>query len=310
MDTSDSDAGYVTYYSGQTVDTWLALLNNYQMHPSEYPDGFSFDNGVRYQLARTNVIKDFLSETGFQQNHNAAISGGSKKSSYRISLGYTGSDGIMTTNMDSYKRYNAKGFINAEITKWLTVQMDLSFYKSDKGMPSNANYSNAVWAPSYTPLGMIDVNGEKLYSGTVGNLTRLGGQNKVGITDTRLFTKFMSSPIKGLLLNFEFTHDNLNQTITNYSKRVLYANSSKFTEEYNLDASVYSQARSTTNYTAINTYGSYSKNFINHHLKLMLGYNQESSHYDYLSATTSHMINDDMPSISQSTGEQKALVST
>ena len=221
-----SDAGYVTYYSGQTVDTWLALLNNYQMHPSEYPDGFSFDNGVRYQLARTNVIKDFLSETGFQQNHNAAISGGSKKSSYRISLGYTGSDGIMTTNMDSYKRYNAKGFINAEITKWLTVQMDLSFYKSDKGMPSNANYSNAVWAPSYTPLGMIDVNGEKLYSGTVGNLTRLGGQNKVGITDTRLFTKFMSSPIKGLLLNFEFTHDNLNQTITNYSKRVLYANSS------------------------------------------------------------------------------------
>lgn len=301
-----SDAGYVTYYSGQTVDTWLALLNNYQMHPSEYPDGFSFDNGVRYQLARTNVIKDFLSETGFQQNHNAAISGGSKKSSYRISLGYTGSDGIMTTNMDSYKRYNAKGFINAEITKWLTVQMDLSFYKSDKGMPSNANYSNAVWAPSYTPLGMIDVNGEKLYSGTVGNLTRLGGQNKVGITDTRLFTKFMSSPIKGLLLNFEFTHDNLNQTITNYSKRVLYANSSKFTEEYNLDASVYSQARSTTNYTAINTYGSYSKNFINHHLKLMLGYNQESSHYDYLSATTSHMINDDMPSISQSTGEQKA----
>ena len=38
----------------------------------------------------------------------------------------------------------------------------------------------------------------------------------------------------------------------------------------------------------------------------MLGYNQESSHYDYLSATTSHMINDDMPSISQSTGEQKA----
>ena len=37
-----------------------------------------------------------------------------------------------------------------------------------------------------------------------------------------------------------------------------------------------------------------------------MGYNQESNHYDYLKAETSNMINDDMPSISQSVGVQKA----
>ncbi len=92
----------------------------------------------------------------------------------------------MTTDMDSYKRYNAKGFISSKITNWLTGQLDLSFYKSDKGMPSGANYAKAVWAPSYNPTGMITINDEELYSGTAGNLTRLGGQNTNAISDTRV----------------------------------------------------------------------------------------------------------------------------
>lgn len=212
----------------------------------------------------------------------------------------------MTTDMDSYKRYNAKGFISSKITNWLTGQLDLSFYKSDKGMPSGANYAKAVWAPSYNPTGMITINDEDLYSGTAGNLTRLGGQNTNAISDTRVFAKLIATPIKDMVLNAEFTYDNLNETETKYSKRIRFANSDKFSEEYTSDYSTYSRQRAVTNYTALNIYGSYAKSFADNNFSLLLGYNQESNHYDYLKAETSNMINDDMPSISQSVGVQKA----
>ena len=301
-----SDMGYITYYSGQSVDTWLDLLHNYQANPSAYPEGYAEDGGMRYQLAQTDIMNDFLSETGFLQKHDFSINGGSERSSYRVSLGYTGSDGVMTTDMDSYKRYNAKGFISSKITNWLTGQLDISYYKSDKGLPSGANYSKAVWAPSYNPEGLINVNGEDLYSGTAGNLTRLGGQNTIGISDTRVFAKLIATPIKDMILNAEFTYDNLYNTETNYSKRIRFANADKFSEEYTSDYSTYNRQRAVKNYTALNIYGSYAKSLAKNNFTLLLGYNQESYHYDYLKAETSNMINDDMPSISQSTGVQKA----
>lgn len=301
-----SDMGYSTYYSGQTVDTWLGFLHKYNADPSAYPLGYTEADGMRYQLQETDILGDFLSETGFQQKHDLAVSGGTQRSSFRISLGYTGSDGIMTSNKDSYTRYNAKGFINTQITKWLTGQMDISFFKSDKGTPSSASYPKAVWASSYTPTGMIDINGEKLYAGTAGNLTRLGASNTSGITDTRLFAKLTATPVKDLIINGEFTYDTMNETVTNYEKRLRFANPDKFSEETNRESSLYSRQRDVSNYTAINIYGSYSKSFRKNNFSVLAGYNQEASYYDYLKAETTDMINDDLPSISQSVGAQKA----
>ena len=35
------DMGYITYYSGQTVDTWLDLLHDYQANPKAYSNGYT-----------------------------------------------------------------------------------------------------------------------------------------------------------------------------------------------------------------------------------------------------------------------------
>lgn len=300
------DMGYSTYYSGQTVDTWLDLLREYNTDPSKYPAGYAEIGGMRYQLQQNDLLRDFLSETGFQQKHDFSASGGTKRSSYRISLGYIGSDGVMTTDMDSYKRYNAKGFINTQITDWLTGQLDMSFYKSDKSIPSGANYAQAVWEPSYTPTGLININDEELFAGTAGNLARLGANNTLGTTDTRVFAKLIATPVKDLILNAEFTYDNLNETETKYKQRIRYANAAKFNPEYTSQFSEYTRQKAVTNYTSINVYGSYSKSIKDNNISLLFGYNQESSYYDYLKVETSDMINDGLPSISQAVGVQKA----
>ncbi len=61
-----------------------------------------------------------------------------------------------------------------------------------------------------------------------------------------------------------------------------------------------------TNYTALNIYGTYNKVFSEkHNFTVMLGYNLENSYKEGLSVTASEMINDELPSISQSVGEKK-----
>lgn len=301
------DMGYITYYSGQTVDTWLDLLHKYNGTPGNYPLGYTEVDGVRYQLAESDVLGDFMSETGFQQKHDISASGGSEKMSYRMSFGYVDNNGVMVTNRDNYKRYNGRAFISSQITKWLTAQLDMSFSKSDKTMPSGANYQKAVWQASYAPTGMIDINGDELISGVAANLVKAGADNKTGYTDSRIFAKLIATPLKGLTLNAEFTYDHLNDNITNYSKRVKYANADKFSEEYTSQYSTYSNQKDRTNYTALNIYGSYNKLFAKKHdFTVLLGYNLESSYNDYLKVSTENMINDELPSISQAVGEKKA----
>jgi TonB-linked SusC/RagA family outer membrane protein len=300
------DMGYITYYTGHNVDTWIELLKEYNKDPSVYPLGYIIHDGMRYQLKENDLIKDFLGETGFQQQHNFSVNGGNEITSFRVSLGYTNSDGVITTSKDNYTRYNAKGFIDTKITDWLAGQLDLSYYKSDKSLPSGADYNRAVWDPSYTPTGMIEINGENLWAGTAGNLTRLGAKNLTEINDTRTFIKLIITPIDNMVINSEFTYDHLDQTNTNYNKRLHYANAAKFTEEYSAEFSTYSRTRAITNYIALNLYGSYAKSFLKNNFTLLLGYNQESRHYDYLQVTTDQMINDELPSISQSVGTQKA----
>lgn len=301
------DMGLVTYYAGQTIDTWLDLLHEYNNNPSTYPDGYAVVDGMRYQLAETDVLGDFLSETGFQQKHDFSASGGSENMSYRMSLGYVANDGVMVTNRDSYKRYNGRAFVSGKITDWLTVQSDITFSKSDKNMPSGANYQQAVWAASYTPTGSVDINGTEMMFGTPAYKVRAGGDNKTGMTDTRIFAKLIANPLDGLTLNAEFTYDHLNENIQNYNKKVTYAHVDKFSEESTSQYSSYTAQKEMTNYTALNIYGSYNKLFADkHNFTVMLGYNLEDSHYEFLKVSTEDMISDELPSISQAVGEKKA----
>jgi TonB-linked SusC/RagA family outer membrane protein len=67
---------------------------------------------TRLGLAETNW-QDEIYQNGFMHNYNLALSGGGANSSYRISGGYTGQDGIVKTT--GFERYNFRA--NSEFTK-------------------------------------------------------------------------------------------------------------------------------------------------------------------------------------------------
>ena len=120
-----ANMGLKRYYGGQDTEQWLGYLDEYRN--GQHKDGYVWSDGVRYNLAPTDVIDDMMDNFGFQQQHNVSVTGGSSKATYRVSFGMMDEDGILVTDKDSYKRYNASAFVSMDANKWLTLQADFRY---------------------------------------------------------------------------------------------------------------------------------------------------------------------------------------
>ncbi|MDR1454828.1 MAG: SusC/RagA family TonB-linked outer membrane protein, partial [Tannerella sp.] len=72
---------------------------------------------------------DEVSRTGYIQNYQVAVSGGSEKASYYLSTSYAGNQGVIVG--DNYDRVSVLGKISADITDWLQIGADGSYSRSD-----------------------------------------------------------------------------------------------------------------------------------------------------------------------------------
>lgn len=96
--------GYDGYWSGQNIDQWISLLNEYKTDPTQYPLGWTEVNGTKYFLKETDVVGDMFDNFGgIKIIQDISIVGGSEKSNYRISLGKVKEDGVLISDKDAYK---------------------------------------------------------------------------------------------------------------------------------------------------------------------------------------------------------------
>nr|WP_321452755.1 TonB-dependent receptor [uncultured Carboxylicivirga sp.] len=64
---------------------------------------------------------DLILRNGFQMNHTLNMSGGTEKTQYSAGLGYTKDNG--TVEGEDFTRYNIRGSLTSDITKWLNVSV-------------------------------------------------------------------------------------------------------------------------------------------------------------------------------------------
>lgn len=302
------DMGWVNYRTGENVDTWLGLLEEYRTNPNKYPEGYTVIDGMRYQLQETDLFDDML-ETGFQQTHNLSVSGGTQALSYRMSAGMVDQDGVLAMDRDTYKRYNVSSYIRSDVYSWITPELDIKYTNLNSSMPSSSD-SYGIWGaavafPSYFPLGEVTMDdGTTLPVNSPRNLIALGSPKENAKDNLRIFGKVTVTPFKDLKIVGEYTYNRTNQELTNYTKKFDYANgNSNFSKETSTPNSKYEITHGTIDYTALNVYGNYSKTLGKHDFSVMGGFNQESYSYHELKASRLNMINDDLPSLSQGTGE-------
>lgn len=310
------DCGYSDAYwslGSPSVSKWMEYLTAYQKDPSSFNtvgDGIYVDeSGVPYYLNEKDLYKNFM-ETSFQMTHNISVSGGTDKLRYRISGGYNSNDGVLISDRDKFERMNVNSFISADVTKWFTQEITMSYahslqtspggmggvyntrlvsYYPEGELPASVNTLADEDLPLFTPRNQI------LYSNPVNNKN----------DNPRIFLKSILKPLKGLEAVFEYTFDkniyDYHWYTGQYDYTTIQGGSSKsFVDDY------LRKYKQHTNYNSINVYATYNKDFGNHHFKVMAGFNQESSYQETLDTYSYNQAVLDVPAMSSGTGTIKA----
>lgn len=146
-----------------------------------------------------------------QMTHNLNFSGGSDKTKYYLSLGYSDLEGINLSN--SMKKYSVRANIDQEINKWLSVGTNLNVNRTEiDGLNSNAsglsgNIFNTIRQLPNTPIyDAADPTGYNLSSNnaTVGQWDNLApvGDNITNIIYALDHNKYSSNTTRILFNTF------------------------------------------------------------------------------------------------------------
>jgi len=96
---------------------------------------------------------DVVYRTGFSQNYNASLQGGTDKTSYYFSAGYTNQDGFLKAN--NFQRKSGRLNLTHEATRWLKLNMNINYINSMNNAPNSGSYTGGAFATS--GLGRIAV---------------------------------------------------------------------------------------------------------------------------------------------------------
>ena len=307
MDTAEPN-----FQGGQSYETWLKLLDEYAKNPNAYPDGYAEVDGFRYALKETDGTKDMMS-TGVQQIYDLAVAGGSERTKYRISVGYTSEDGVLKTNKDSYTRYNVSSFVSSNVNKWLTAELTSLYTHTDKLNPDTAGQNGRdIWAmttylPSFAPLGDIVVDGNTHEFFTPKHLLERVEPRKTQYDRLNMIGRLILNPVKGLTVTGEYSINKTFYTNTTYNKKIdgfidirdyTYVPASR-------EFSTYSLQKASTDYSATNLFATYTNKISKHEFAVTGGMNVEQYYNENMTTSRDEMINDELPSLSQATGTIK-----
>lgn len=84
---------------------------------------------------QTDWFGEVFSGKGLTQNYNVNLNGGSERLKYFVSAGYMDNEGIVKNI--SYNKINIRSNIDAKITDYLKMSVDLAGYKSETDKPSS-----------------------------------------------------------------------------------------------------------------------------------------------------------------------------
>jgi TonB-linked SusC/RagA family outer membrane protein len=118
--------------------------------------------------------QDAVTKDAWMQNHNLSLTGGTDKTQYAFSLGYTGQDGMLLNS--GFERYNGRMNVDNEFNKYVKAGASLSYSRTDESIINNDGINGVVMLAALMPpsvpvydfdgnyAGPETVNGSSLYN--------------------------------------------------------------------------------------------------------------------------------------------------
>jgi TonB-linked SusC/RagA family outer membrane protein len=254
----------------------------------------------------------------YVKNMNLQVNGGSDKVRYLISFGSLQQNGNFYGNTMLYKQYNARTKVDIELVKNLTVGANINAIFKDGDYPGGGNGGNINF---YNILGANPTIVGKYPNGLLGP-GRLGQSSL--LNDQRGYVRNNSTPIystftasyvvpfvQGLKLDASFNYDFGSDFNKDWAIPYYYYEYNTITQQYDKKQGTgLSNAQLTDNYfrwnnMLTNVRGTYDKTFLSdHHVMLMLGWEQSQYKNTSASATRRNFLSPAIDQLNQ--GSQAA----
>ncbi len=297
------DGGMTTYNvgQGQNLATWKTLLQEYNADPSKYPSGYTYNNGIMYQLKGADAVDEMLGHSTTQFMNNLSISGGSDKTTYRLSFGSTNEKGILLdASQDKFNRYNVRSVVTSDIAPWFNAQLDAAYNYGFTVRPGYSNaYTYSARIPSYLRTDTIPGYAGLIATGK--NLIETTAPHNYRYDQLRLTARAIVKPVKDVTVTGEYTFSNYHALETNYDK-LTYLRDPYGWAVQPFGTNVYRKDNELTDYNIINLFANYTKQINKHNISVMGGFNQELRNSESNWVSKSQLINTDVPSISTASG--------
>lgn len=264
-------------------------------------NGYGFDDVDWYDAL-------YKSST-FAMEHNASVSGANDNVNYYASFNYLDNNGFLKLNDDNYKRYNSTAKLGINITKWLSMNYNMRFVRTDYVRPSrwDSNVYNDLARQGWPIVPLYDRNGYMFDAPSPGLQIAQGGKDTTQRDILTQQVNFTIEPIKNWKTHVDFTYktDNVNNhwdTHTTYNHDVNgnpyvnTANSGRINSEVH-------ESDKKENYFNFQAYTEYGFNIAKKHdFHVMAGFQAEQLKQFYFDATRNGLIDDTRPELNLTTG--------
>ena len=136
---------------------------------------------AKYSGINTDWQKQVLRSASFQADYNLGISGGTDKTRYFLSLGFSDQDG--TVKVNDQQRYSVRANVEQDVAKWLTVGSSLAYTRTDvSAMNKSTNTLGGVMVNALTQFPNVPVYDASNPTGYNVGLNNGVPQNYIGAT--------------------------------------------------------------------------------------------------------------------------------
>jgi len=243
------------------------------------------------------------------QMHNLSVSGGAGKTSYYLSGGYVGQDGVLNYGTDMYKRYNLTGKIHTAVTEWWDVGYETRFMKSPREF-YNGKYGHG-YAGIFREIPRT-VPTQSKYDGygfwsmeSKIPWAEEAGTDKYETTENWHILNTEIRPLKGWKINGDFAYRSGSLKQSNVDKAVLehYLDGSLVPHGETLPSQI-EQIHENNYYWSANLFSTYDLHIQeDHNFTFMLGTQFEYDNSSRMVATKINLIVPEVPSLGTANGD-------
>lgn len=254
----------------------------------------------------TDWMKEAYLSNAPTYNTNLSLSKKSDKVSYYFSGDYYRQDGMLRYGNDVYHRYNARGKVDLNATKWLTFSNNTLLTGSNYDTPVFIN-GDFFWNVNRTSSLDVPKNPDGSWtSAGAGLLGRLaeGGRAETKTNDFQTTFSFNAALIKDVWdVKGEATFRRGASFTNSFDIPIGYKTGPNNPVAFAGSTTTWAQNSSTnTNYTVYNLYTDFHTNIGSHFIQGLVGYNQEYRIAKTYTARRNNLIANALPSIGLSTG--------